>query len=335
MWFYRPTQSYLAKFASRRSNARRFLSASVSRSPRPISRTIQTLDWRNLDSMGQQVYDLSGKTGVRFHIPSESTHTLIHYHRSKKSAVKFPPDTVGVLYYRQPPDLPSLAGEIRFRILSDIHHFHEGKDLGRSNGEPWTIHMHSLAKNIGFKGLLAKLIRESLIDESVIADLQKFPSLGQGSTDFQYEFNEPFIIDMANAYISRTFMNQSMSHHFYWQCFKDVIREKGNKEKSAQMVTISYTGRILARLELSHSPERPAKYRGVVVRVLEVLEPLECLRPELSAFQSPVPGHLLMRKKRVGSYLVERPLISYLSARKDGQIIAEFAGCHGNNFWKD
>ncbi|KAF8893722.1 hypothetical protein CPB84DRAFT_1312848 [Gymnopilus junonius] len=285
-------------------------------------RTIRTLDPKKMTSVGQQVYDLSGREWASFHDAIRKLSTSIQYWGSGKSKTKFPPGTAGVLYYKQPLDgEPAISGELRFRVLSDVANFEEGEDLKLQNGDVWHFSLYNIAKSTTWVAIRSKLIAESLVDERVIADLQKLPGMPKGIVNYHYEMGQPFIIDLEHPNISRTFITRSMLYPFRWKCFVDMYR---TWQKILEPCP-PYTGRIRVRLELSYVGAGSIEKQGLVLRVLEVLSPLKCLNAEYDLLKYPVPGELLMRSKKVddGS---ERPLFYPLRTRKDGEIIAKFAG---------
>ncbi|KAF8871410.1 hypothetical protein CPB84DRAFT_1754024 [Gymnopilus junonius] len=242
---------------------------------------------------------------------------------------KFPPGTVGTVYYLQPPpDKPSLAltGGIRFRIMSDVSHFDDGEDLKLPNGSIWHIIAYSLIRAHSWKGLLSKAKEESLIDEGVVSDIQKLagPSHQPSRANLHYEFDQPFILDLEHPFINRLFLNRSMIHQFSWTIFWPLYRT--SREKTEVKLGARYAGQLLVRFELSTvlSASKGSE-KCLVVRVLEVMTPFRCLAsPEYDLLEEPIPGGLLMRRSSRSRKL--EPLLYNLEGRKDGRIIAEFAG---------
>ncbi|KAF8910491.1 hypothetical protein CPB84DRAFT_1222175 [Gymnopilus junonius] len=153
-------------------------------------RVIRALDPRKMQSSGQDVYDLSGMLGPTFHIPSRQESNppgnptlpdggtlpgisvcIIRYHGILRSDDRiFPPGTVGSLYYHR-PSREAVAGSIRFRLMSDVSQFDDGKDLMLPTGKVWQILLYRLVNRAGWKPLLQKLEDENLVDEGVIAGL--------------------------------------------------------------------------------------------------------------------------------------------------------------------
>lgn len=307
------------------------------------TRTIQTLDPQKMHLLRQKAYDLSGKTVTSFRVPSEnSTLVPIYYHMVRGIRIRFPPGTVGVLYYKQPPPYQSLlAGGLRFRVIADGAHFDEGEDLRMTNGTVWHAPLCKIAQSAGWNGIRMKLIRESLVEEGVVTDLQKLSKSNKGKVNFHYELGQPFVFDFKRPKISRVFITRSAKHPFKWSCFQGVHRNgkeipentlyRGKSLDFKKKITMTYkmistaAGRILARLELSEPFTTPAIEQRVVLRVLDILKPLQSLRPNNDFLEPLVPGGLLMRKNYSRA---NTPLSCSLKKRSDGRNIAEFAGLH-------
>lgn len=298
-------------------------------------RTIETLDPKKMVSVGQKVCDISGMTGARFHIPSEGSTVGIPYDSTKMTWLRFPPGTVGVPYFHQPPDQSLLTGGVRIRLCSDVARFNEGEDSKLKFGQPWHVHLYGIARRKRWKGLLRMLLKESLVDEQVIADLRKLPFL-QGNINFHYELEQPFILDMEHPTIARTFIDRSKIHHFRWNVLWDVFKPygegvpyTGKSPKNSDLYLLLkclFVGCLLVRLELS-GPQ--TLKQGLVLRILDVLAPVQCLRPEHDFLEPPVPGELLMtstKPKRHPRRREPKPLFYSLTTRQDGKDIAEFAG---------
>ena len=92
-----------------------------------------------------------------------------------------------------------------------------------------------------------------------------------------------------------------------------------------------FPGRILVRFELQTPPDSAP---ALVVRVLDVLTPVQCLQPTFDFIKRPVPGELLSCS-RIRTALpegVELPGEAYvpftydLRKNRDGKDVAEFAG---------
>ncbi|KAF8910527.1 hypothetical protein CPB84DRAFT_1223886 [Gymnopilus junonius] len=273
---------------------------------------VHTLDPRKLQSSGQEVFDLSGTlhNAVRV-LPDNSTPPCdsicpIFYHKSTKTDnQKFPPGTVGALYYHLPPSHNVVAGGIRFRLMADVSQFDSGEDLKLPTGGVWQIPLHRLS-TVGHWGpLLSVVRRESLVDEAVITDLQKLQDKpARAQFNYHYELGQPFVLDLEGATIARGFVNRSMTHSFRWNAIGAMKKSLRLKTKVSQ----PYTGRLLVRLELS-----------------TVSSPYQCyVPPEYDLLVDPVPSELLQRRLLTTRTL--EPFFYSLQSRKDGAIVAAFAG---------
>ncbi|KAJ7575147.1 hypothetical protein C8J56DRAFT_460340 [Mycena floridula] len=83
----------------------------------------------------------------------EKTAPIIRYqdtrHRISFSAILLNVDSIrGFLYYHNPPDVPPLSHEIRFRVCpnDDPANFGSGYDLLRVNGLPWALPLWQIAR---------------------------------------------------------------------------------------------------------------------------------------------------------------------------------------------
>ena len=89
-------------------------------------------------------------------------------------------------------------------------------------------------------------------------------------------------------------------------------------------------GRILVRFELQTPPDSTP---ALVVRVLDVLTPVQCLQPAFDFIKRPVPGELLSCTRSTTAIQDEElsdddyRLISYdLRTGRHGRDVAKFAG---------
>ncbi|KAF8896851.1 hypothetical protein CPB84DRAFT_1201094 [Gymnopilus junonius] len=282
-------------------------------------RTIETLDPTKMDSMCQKTYDISRKQNAIFHIPKVDSPLAIKYgYHQGHSRDRFPPNSVGVLYYHHPLDQPVLTGAVRVRLCSNVICFDEGEDLKYALGEPWHVNLYDIARRKQWHGLRRMLLEESLVDEPVITDLQKLPEINT-KANLHYELGQPFVLDLEHPNFTRTFFTRSMKYHFsfipLYRLFQPYIRRHSG---------VPYTGRVLVRFELflAKSPEP-----RLALRILDVLTPVQCLDPVYECLEPPVPGKLLRSStKRFSRQVKARPLFHPLRTKNGGKDIAEFAG---------
>ncbi|PPQ76692.1 hypothetical protein CVT26_004476 [Gymnopilus dilepis] len=303
----------------------RSFSISSPRWQEPQVRIIKTLDPERMDLMDQEVFDISGRPCPHFRVPPSTPDTFdVRYYYSKNAKCEpFPSGTIGSLYYHRPSLLePGISGGLRFRIMPDAEAFERGEDLRLPDDSVWQVHLCSLARAKRWEPIRSKLVEESLVDHSIIADLQKLPLNSTGTINYHYELGQPFELDVSHRGFTRTLINRSMACHLRWRYFSEMYA--GCLDKLD--VVPPYTGRILVRLELEHlDPIGP----GLVLRVLSVLKPVECLRPDYDFLRAPSPGELLAHSAQLNRRWFgdsTRPLFYPLRSRKDGKDIARFAG---------
>ena len=114
--------------------------------------------------------------------------------------IPYPPGTKGFFYYHQPPALPPLAGELRFRICDTASQFANGKDLEVNSGQPWRVTLHSISKSSIYSYLRDLLLEEGLVDPQLVADLARLRGSGRQSTAAisLYDIDQPFIVDLSS-----------------------------------------------------------------------------------------------------------------------------------------
>jgi len=143
--------------------------------------------------MGQEISDVSNLLEISLHRPL-SNRTRIEYFSNQA----FPPGTKGVFYYYQPPALPPIAGELRFRICETVSQFSNGKDLEVDFGQPWHATLHAIAKAERYTRIRALLLEEGLVDRELLADIERLPGSERPSTDtiVLYDIGQPFIVNL-------------------------------------------------------------------------------------------------------------------------------------------
>jgi hypothetical protein len=125
---------------------------------------------------------------------SLSNRTRIEYFSNQA----FPPGTKGVFYYHQPPALPPIAGELRFRICDTVSQFANGRDLEVDSGQPWHATLHAIAKAVRYTRIRALILEERLVDQELLAHIERHPGNGRPSTDaiVLYDIDQPFIVNL-------------------------------------------------------------------------------------------------------------------------------------------
>jgi hypothetical protein len=108
------------------------------------------LDWGGVGNATAPVESLAQKAQVRFF-------------RRAGSAIAFPCDTQGFLYYHPGPLRAPIAGELRFRRTTgpDPASFHEGHDLRHPiTTLPWNVPLPALMKAASYAPLVELLFNE-------------------------------------------------------------------------------------------------------------------------------------------------------------------------------
>ncbi|KAI0265328.1 hypothetical protein BC834DRAFT_843595 [Gloeopeniophorella convolvens] len=204
---------------------------------------------------------------------------LLRYELGKrKLRLPFPSGARGFLYYARDPELAE-GGQVRFRIVPTPEGaFEAGQDLLFRNGMPWHI-TPGILPRAPAAGLARLLLRDGLVTQEQFAAWKSFPQMLRHSpvvTRFGQPFSLSFSVTMPGIWV-RTSTHGRVCH----------LRFR-----------LSTAGHPFTRgagtvcLEPSSLPEH-AGSRVVVIRVLEVLEPVES-RTGLG-FTPPVPvvGELL------------------------------------------
>lgn len=86
----------------------------------------------------------------------------------------FPPDARGFLYYHTPPDLPPMAGELRFRMTTsdDPSSFLAGSDMLGVHGNPWNIRIARISATETMTPVRRLLLQEGLIDDHALESVK-------------------------------------------------------------------------------------------------------------------------------------------------------------------
>lgn len=152
---------------------------------------------------GQPVVDLSGlvRKRIRFGnlVSRESKYNpAIRYEfggvlPTRNSYAPFPPNSVGIFYFRQSYVSRGTLGEIRFRLCSDSTLFAEGVDLCFGSGDPWFL---PVASNQGLDDMSAA--RQLLYEEGLLVPRNNFPPSGTSVTGpTLLTASDPFVVDLS------------------------------------------------------------------------------------------------------------------------------------------
>ncbi|RDB31117.1 hypothetical protein Hypma_000042 [Hypsizygus marmoreus] len=272
-------------------------------------RTISTLDPSHLQD--HDFLDLSTNIGsatltTRPSTPepsSPTSHVTIHYLRSTIPFLPFPPHARGFLYYHHDPALPPTSSGVRFRCTPSPHvssFFSAGQDLLSPDGRaPWTVWIMVIATKRTYAGLKELLISDGLVTTELMrhcAELGEASGavhgLGRMHRRTLFMLGQPFFLDLGTV--------------------PRVVAMGTGEIRAAQIQFTSvgwrgsggrfypYSGHCMVRFERS---EEHQGRRVAVVRVLEVLKPIEVTDPTYynscrRAFEKPRAGSLLMKGGR-------------------------------------
>lgn len=157
------------------------------------SAPLLTLNPERMSLVGQERFNVSHLNRVKIPV-------FPAYGVGYTSQSPFPPGTKGFFYYHQPPALPPTAGEMRFRICDDASQFANGKDLEVEIGEPWNIPLINIVKVSCYKEIQALLLREGLVDQGLVADIENIT--GEGKENQKkgitiYDIDQPFVTNLS------------------------------------------------------------------------------------------------------------------------------------------
>ncbi|RDB30810.1 hypothetical protein Hypma_005772 [Hypsizygus marmoreus] len=206
----------------------------------------------------------------------------------------FPPGTRGFLYYYSDPKLPSIAGELRFRITpsSDPGTFYHGNDLLRANGTPWSIRLLPIAVQHLHSGLRRLLLKDKLVTETILRVCQTLAKDHVEKLRTQlpviYSFGQPFLIDFSKHslrfWVVKGDRSMPVDLLYISSEFRRRLGENGK--------ITPYTGKAYISLELSTLPQHPKN--TVVFRVIKIIEPVKCVIDDYDGYMhEPREGYLL------------------------------------------
>jgi len=157
------------------------------------SAPLLTLNPKHMSHMGQETFDVSHLYRVMVPIFPE-------YGVGYTSQIRFPPGTKGVFYYHQPPALPPIAGEMRFRICANVSQFAKGRDLEIEIGEPWSIPLYKIVKTSCYNNIQDQILKEGLVDPGLVADIEKITgerTEPQKKGTAIYDIEQPFVVNLS------------------------------------------------------------------------------------------------------------------------------------------
>ncbi|KAF8960799.1 hypothetical protein BDZ97DRAFT_1921873 [Flammula alnicola] len=288
------------------------------------SRSVMTLRPEKMVEKGQEICSLSGIHNARLRAVNVqgTPHMHVVYRHgyvAEHGLRAFPPNTRGVFYYHIQPGEPPISGQIRFRICNDLAGFADGHDLLDSDGETWNVPLYYIATYEVLAGFESQLLYDSLVDKELLDDIKKLPQIGTiHPRRYLYSPTQPFVIDLQKQTKKRKF-NLITRHSRDPFDAHTLFCQRRDRELG---YVSPYAGRIRARFEVSTLPEHVKDGPSLVLRILEILEPVECVVKDYDYFIAPPKaGELFSKKARNGSY---RPWHLALKKRTEGKAFLSF-----------
>ncbi|KAF9475382.1 hypothetical protein BDN70DRAFT_996477 [Pholiota conissans] len=280
---------------------------SRNRRPKKLISTIRTLRPDIIISQEEKVHDLSDITGpVLFAV--DNRRCQLYYAPTSKSWLPFPPKTRGYLYYHVSPGHSELAGSIRFRLCESPEDFEGGRDPLAPSGQPWGYTLLELATRPVREVFLPLMLAEGFVDEETISDLAKLRSP-------QEHHRSPFLFSLAQPFVTNlAFMKANVRI-----LTRKKLTQVDLKPSTSAQFMVSYngkpqwisplTGSVKLRLELSTLPEHVSLGPTLVLRVLEIVEPIT-MDPNFTGrvVVLPEPGTIVYRMKRGKKRVVCMPI---------------------------
>jgi hypothetical protein len=246
-----------------------------------------------------------GPTLINGHEP-RCAYEYVRGARAHYVPTPYPEGTRGFFYFHSPADGPELCAGVRFRICESAAEFARGRDLLGMRGNVWGPKVLELVKYKVNKGFLALCRAEQLIDEALIDDLDRLDGLWN-MKQYQYLLSDPFDLNLAKSkqkimYVTRT---KAVRLAFPQQVFCPapnffpLTGEAFHHPRVRARVLISrFVGSFKAQFELSSLPEHKALGPTLVIRVLDIIDPI-AEDPRYDGVPPvPVPGTLLQQMRR-------------------------------------
>jgi hypothetical protein len=209
----------------------------------------------------------------------------------------WPLHSQGFLYYFCPLNRPRIASELRLRLTptNDASTFDQGKDLCFTQpnpvgavGHPWRRPLYSIAKHSGSRPIYERLVEEGLVSPELDKSIQSLPKLTfmYSRCQIVHSIYDTFILDLASDWITLVAITESgIAKIRILRQFRDFRFDK-----------VPYSGTVLARFEPSALPQH-ADTRTVVLRVVQELTPVRCLRPHYDGYiERPRQDHLFTKQ---------------------------------------
>ncbi|KIM74149.1 hypothetical protein PILCRDRAFT_826517 [Piloderma croceum F 1598] len=254
-------------------------------------RITHTLDPSRLQA--SDFMDLSYAKGpyIRVILPNDNSFRQPSFrtmYSFKNKGISFPPGSQGFFYYHTPmPDVPALAGEVRFRLTNgnDPALFLSGVDLIKLDGTPWCIPLLRAATGVtGYQYLRQMLVKDGLVTPAL---LERCDTISEGRASshnrFIHSLGQLFGVDF-HKFDTRLYTchNDVYQHVIIQRLFADCSNKKAFPP---------YRGTALCRFERSSQ-----RSRTIVMRVVRITSPVRCVIPNYNGYvPMPVEGELVRR----------------------------------------
>ncbi|KAF8200139.1 hypothetical protein BJ912DRAFT_622850 [Pholiota molesta] len=253
---------------------------------------LRTLCPERLEAVGQEAIDLSGKVEpyVRTLIDGPQLRCVYEceYPGGRRIRTPFPEGTKGVFYYYSPAEGPELDAGVRFRICESAAEFKRGRDLLGTHGDVWGPKVLELVKHKEHEAFLALSRAEQLISEALIADIDKL-DISRRVGLYQVHLSDPFYLDLGQRKCHITYVTRAKVVQLVFPRKAFAVGTGGN--------LFPLTGIIKVQFELSNLREHKKLGPTLVIRVLDVINPIAVLPgyDTVPLPPMPVPGTLLHR----------------------------------------
>ncbi|KAF8200125.1 hypothetical protein BJ912DRAFT_1054516 [Pholiota molesta] len=202
---------------------------------------------------------------------------------------RYPENTRGFFYYHASTDGPGFDAGVRFRICDSAGAFAHGRDLLYPRGDVWGPKILELVKHKLYNGFLAFARAENLIDEALVNDINRL-DIAKTMRTHNYSLSDPFLLNLAHSIERLTFITRAKLVRLNFPA--ELFHVRTGPSRSSPL-----TGLIKVQFELSDLPEHKELGPTLVVRVLDVVEPiyLDPLYHGNTMPPVPIAGKLLHR----------------------------------------
>ena len=236
----------------------------------------------------------------------------VKYSGGSESCGGFPSHSTGCFYFCPAEHgRPQLSASIRFRLASTVQDFSTGEDLKLPNGEVWNRPVFLLPKGPTYRPLYEKIVEEGLVSHEMDCEIQSLSSEGDSSrstfyrtSTFLYTLSDPFVLDLSSRSKNIWGVSKAGTVMGKWltpYCDRRVSLPNMSPYNGTSflhcshsfLVPTTFPGSIRVRFEKSTLQEHDDT-RAVVVRVLDVLEPIQVIESEYDRrLPPPQKGDLL------------------------------------------